>query len=469
MFDQIYSQASDALKLSFLGEAFSKYPQLREDFISFYLKPRESQLNMTVIDPDDFILASVDLIKEDLESFDFDEPDWHRLVYRHRSFHEGRVDPNQPEEDHLNGIVLFHIGLLEGYCTQKLFDLAFLYAVSLYQACYEVDLTDHEDILDDLRSILIDMLEQNLHSCLPLFKSIQLSADQLFTVATAVFDHFQLHQSKDAYFLAFFEPFLHATIHSGAEAAIVLDVVEAHHAADNVPWLYMELQRKAGGQQAWEKSALRFYRKNRSVANSLLEFYLSSDRTEFVRIAGELWRDGLFQDEFAQLYFEGMELSDNPQLYREVVLHLNRRRFSEVYYKALMELMNEEERMTYLETFQRDKPAYVLGLCLEEKYTEALRIADEYCNRWNLVDIMLPCLMHQPRATLEVLEAKIEELLVGERGPDFYERVTSVLFNASEISEIQQDVSKLIQRLYSRYGKLRGFGAELRHAGLIDF
>jgi len=48
MFDQFYQQFGEQLKLSFLQEAFRKYPHLKEDFLAFYLNPAGTQLKMTV-------------------------------------------------------------------------------------------------------------------------------------------------------------------------------------------------------------------------------------------------------------------------------------------------------------------------------------------------------------------------------------------------------------------------------------
>ncbi|MCC5935836.1 MAG: hypothetical protein JJU34_01015 [Lunatimonas sp.] len=468
MFDQFYSQANDMLRLAFLEEAFRQHPELKEEFIAFYLKPTAMQLKLTVEDPDDFIFASTDLIIQDLETPDFDELAWHRVVQRHRSPPEESGYEATWEENHLNGVISFHISLLEGYCTQRHFDLAYLYLISLYEACYEVVLTEEQDLLPDLRSILLDLLIDNLQPCMPLFKSIQLSSNQLFTVSTAVLDFFVQHRRQHAGFLRFFEPFLEAIIHTGTEAAIVLDVVESRNAADHLSWLYTELQRKAGGNQAWEKSARRYYKRNRSVASSLLAYYETSNKAEFARIAGELWRNGLFQEEFAQRYFEGMDPGADPALYREVVLYLNRWRFSEVYYRVLMNLMDSEERMSYLETFRWNKSAYVSGLCLERRYPEALRFAEVHCNRWNLQDILEPCLIYQPHKALLILEAKIEELLGEVRDRDFYQRVAWVLLFASDIPEIREDASALIVRLYRKYSRLRAFRSELRNAGLMD-
>ncbi|WP_209329349.1 hypothetical protein [Lunatimonas salinarum] len=200
-------------------------------------------------------------------------------------------------------------------------------------------------------------------------------------------------------FWFFFEPLLEAIIHTGTKAAIVLDVVESRNAADHLPWLYTELQRKVGGNQAWERSARRYYKKNRSVASSLLTYYEVSNKAEFARIAGELWRNGLF---------------------------------------------------------------------LEKRYPEALRFADVHCNRWNLRDILEPCLIYQPHKALLMLEAKIEELLEEERGRDFYQRVAWVLLFASDTPEIREDAAALIVRLDRKYSRLRAFRSELRNAGLMD-
>lgn len=467
MFDQFYQQSSDRLKLAFLEKALRKHPHLKEDFLAFYLTPQETPLEMTVSDPDDFILASVDLIREDLESIDMEEPDRERYAPRRGGYiheHEAR---EQLIEDQLFGIIAFHVGLVERYCAEKHFDLAFLYMISLYKACLEVELEDEYDALHNVNHILHNGLEDQLQACMSLFKAIQLSENQLFTIATVVSDQFHNYHQHDPGFLPFIEPYLFAVIHSGAEAAILLDLLREKKVGDHVPWLYTELVRKTSGTAVWEKSALQFYKKDKSVANALLEFYRTGHKSEFARIARDLWDEGLYRLEFADLYFETLQVADQPEFYKEITIHLNNQNFSPSYYGVLRELMEKEERLNYLETFKRNKPAYVGALCMEEMFADALQFADQHIDRWNMVEIMAPCLLAQPKAALQLLERKIEELLVDERGRNFYERIASVLEMAADIPAIREDVKKLVIRIYSFYSRLSALRGELRKAGLI--
>lgn len=331
----------------------------------------------------------------------------------------------------------------------------------------EAELDDEYETLPDANLTLIHLLEDQLHTCMPLFQAIQLSKDQLFTIASVLFDQFQKNYSNDPKFLTFFDSFLNAVIHSGSEASIVLDVIEKKKVGHHVPWLLTELHKKSGGTAAWEQSAREVYKNNMSVASSLLEFYKTDNKPEFVRIARELWQDGLFQSEFAKIYFEDLDPADDPNLYRTVTVYLNDRNFSERYYHVLLELMEKEERINYIETFKWNKPAYVHALCMEEKYTEALKFAGQHTDRWNIVDIMTPCLQFQPDLALEILERKIKELLVEERGRNFYERIARVLKIAADQSAIRPDAEKLAIKICSLYSRLTALRDELRIAGVI--
>lgn len=132
-----------------------------------------------------------------------------------------------------------------------------------------------------------------------------------------------------------------------------------------------------------------------------------------------------------------------------------------------MELMGKEERFDYMETFKWNRSAYVQALCMEEKYAEALRFAGQHIDRWNIVDVMTPCLHFQPVSALDLLERKIEELLVDERGRNFYERIAEVLKIAAEIPAIKENTEKLAMRIYSFYYRLSALRDELRIAGLV--
>ncbi|WP_158858666.1 hypothetical protein [Lunatibacter salilacus] len=80
---------------------------------------------------------------------------------------------------------------------------------------------------------------------------------------------------------------------------------------------------------------------------------------------------------------------------------------------------------------------------------------------------MIPCLQFQPASALDLLERKIEELLVDERGRNFLERIAEVLKIAAEIPAIKENAEKLAIRIYSFYSRLSALRDELRIAGLV--
>lgn len=467
MFDQFYHQSGDQLKLSFLDDVFIKYPNLKEDFLAFYLNHANRPLKITVIDPDDFILAAVDLIKADLESIDVSNPDWRNYVPRHNEYIPEYEAMIHMAEDAIDRIIGVHVCEVERYCTLHQYDLAFLQMISMYQACAEAELDDEYETLPDANKIMIDLLEQKLIEIIPIFHVMQLSEDQIFTVATVFFDQFQKKYQDEPEFLNFLEPYLSAMTHTGAEAAVLLDVIEDKKAAELVPWLYTETKRKAGGQQEWEQAARKVFKKSVSVASSLLEFYKNNNKSAFLQTAKELWAAGLFQVEFAKFYFDKLNPADDPDFYKAVTLCLNSERFSKKYYRVHQTLMEKEERLRYISTIKWNKPAYVSALCMEEKYTEALKFAGHHADRSNIVKIMTPCLKYQPTAALEVLEQKLEALLVEERGRDFYENVARVLKAAAEHSAIKIEAEKLAHKIYSSYSRLKAVRSELKAAGVI--
>lgn len=464
MFDQFYQQSSEQLKLAFLEEVFQKYPELKEDFLDFYLKPPGKTLKMTVRDPDDFIIASADLIRADLESININEPDWQEYVPPHNGYIPEYEAMEDMAEDEISNIIGLHVAEVERYCTEKQVDLAFLYMIGLYKACTKAELDDEYETLPDPVSSMLNQLDQHLQDCVPLFKVIQATEEQLFTIVSVLVDH---NQSDDG-LLPFFESYLYSLIHSGAAANILLDVIEKKKATDAIPWLVSELHRKSGGLPAWEQSALQFFKRNKHVASSLLEHYKNDNKQEFVSIAKTLWSEGFFQEEFASLYFDVLEPSDDPNFYKQVTVRLNERKFSENYYRVLQELMGKEERMRYIEKFHWDRPAYVLALCMEGKYKQAINYARQHADRWNIVAIMTPCIQGDPKAGLSLLDQKIQELLIDERGRNFYERIAQILKIATGIPGIQREAADLATKIYSTYSRLTALRAELRSAGLIS-
>ncbi|WP_209329340.1 hypothetical protein [Lunatimonas salinarum] len=467
MFDQFYQQSSDQLKLSFLQTVLEQDKQLQEQFINFYLEPKGKQLTLTVTDPDDFILASKDLIKADLESIRFDELDWDDYVPDRNGYIPEYQALEKMAEDEISRIIGLHVAEVERYCTIKHFDLAFFYMISIYRACLEAKLNeDYYEVSDPLLTML-NAFEYHLESCLPIFKAIQIPENQLFTIATVLFDQHTELGAEDSHFLLFFETCLYSIIHSGSQANILLDIVEEKHKAANLPWLYTELHRKTGGIEGFEKSALKYYQSNVHVAIELLNLYKSTDSYKFGEIAKQLWDNGLFHQECAELYFNVLNPREDPDLYLEVTKYLNKRKFSEKYYRIIQELMTEEDRMKYLKTLQTDHPAYITAMFMEGKFNEAHKHALHYTNRWNIIETMTPCLKYNPEQGIVILAKKTEELLLNERGRNFYARIAAILKVAKEIPAIQSQTQVLINRIVYANGRLSALKGEFRIAGII--
>lgn len=467
MFDQFYQQASDQLKLSFLNAILEQDEQLKEKFINFYLKPKNNQLILTVKFPDDFIFASKDLIKADLESIKFEELDWDDYVPDHNGYIPEHEALEQMAEDEISRVIGVHVAEVERYCSIKHFDLAFLYMISIYRACLEANLNkDYYEVSDPILTIL-NAFEYHLENCLPILKAIQVPENQLFTIATVLFDQHSELEAKDSRFLLFFEACLYSLIHSGSEANILLDVLEEKNKAANLPWLYTELHRKTGGIESYEKAALNHYQSSVHVALDLLDFYNFTDYNKFRNIAKQLWDNGLFRYECAELYFEILNPNEDPNLYLEVAIYLNKRNFSKKYYEIIQKLMAEEDRMKYLKTLQNNHPAYTTALCMEGKYTEAHKHVLLHTNRYNIIETITPCLEHNPEQGIVILAQKIEELLINERGRNFYARVATLLKIAKEIPNIQKQTEVLISRIVYANGRLSALQGELRVAGVI--
>ncbi|WP_241294991.1 hypothetical protein [Belliella kenyensis] len=467
MFDQFFQQASDQLKLSFLNTILEQDEQLKEQFINFYLKPKDKQLALTVTDPGDFILASKDLIKTDLESIKFDELDWNDYELAHSGYIPEHEALEEMAEEEISRVIGIHVAEVERYCSIKHFDLAFLYMISIYKACLDAKLNEDYYEVPDPSLTMLNAFENHLESFLPIFKAIQIPEDQLYTIATVLFDQHTELDDEDSSFLLFFEACLYSLIHSGSEASILLDVIEEKNKATHLPWLYTELHKKIGGIESYEKAALKYYQSSVHLALDLLDLYKSTDSNKFRNIAKQLWNNGLFRQESAELYFDVLNPNEDPSLYLEVTLHLIKWNFSKKYYKIIQELMKEEDRMMYLKTLQNDHPAYITALCMEGKINGALLHALHHTNRWNIVETMTPCLEHAPEQAIVILGQKVEELLLDERGRNFYARVATILKIAKDISAIQLQTEVLINRIVYANGRLSALKGELRVVGVI--
>lgn len=467
MFDQFYQQASDQLKLSFLQKIIEQNDHIKEQFINFYLEPKDKQLALTVTDPDDFIYASKDLIKEDLESIKFKDLDWNSYAPRNSGYvsHDDAFEYLAEEE--IGRVIGFHAFEVERYCSLKHFDLAFLYMISIYRACLEAKLDEDYAVLEFPLEMMLQNFDDHLQSCLPIFKAIQIPEDQLFTIAVVLFDQHNEINSDDSSFLTFFETYLLSLLHSGVEAGILLDVMEEKDKAACLPWLFTELHRKTGGTECFEMAALKHYKSSIHVAKDLLELYRSSDNLKFRNIAKQLWNNGLYHHECAELYFDVLDPKQEPALYLEITLFLNKKTFTKKYYEIIQVLMPEDERLGYLRTLQNKPPAYVLAMCMEGKITEALDHARIHTDRWNIIDTMTPCLKYAPQQALIILSQKVEDQLFNERGRNFYATIAKILKVAIEIPEIQKQTEVLVNRIVYSHGRLKALRDELRAAGVI--
>ncbi|MCC5917692.1 MAG: hypothetical protein JJU02_10260 [Cryomorphaceae bacterium] len=467
MFEQFFHQSSDKRKLEFLNEAFKKYPDLKEDFTNFYLKPSGKEQKMTIDGVDEFIQVTTDLVISELEAININDPDWENYVPRHNGYIPDYEAMEHIAEDKIEFHINLHLGDVERLCSEQQFELAFFHIIGVHDACLQAKLDDEYSAFEDANLKMIQFFECNLQTYLPLFKSIKLSEDQLFTIANGFFDHHHAYYSDHPDFLTLFDIYLEALVHTGAEANILLDLIEEKNIKNLLPRLVTELQKKAGGQLAWEQSALKYYKLDIQIARSLLVYYRTNNKPEFVKIARILWHEGYYLVELAKYFFDNLDISDDPELYKEITKHLNNRGFSEEYYRILQTLMNREERLNYIHRFKRDKPAYVRALFLEGENAKAIEFIGLHLDRYNFVEIITPCLQAQPKSALEILEIEIGKFLIDERGRNFYNRIAQILKTASEIPEIRTDVKKLAAKLYTDFSRLVAFRDELRSVGLV--
>lgn len=75
-------------------------------------------------------------------AIEINEPDWKNYVPRHNDYIPEYEAMEHLAEDEIAEVIEGYVEEVERYCTLKLFDLAFLYMISIYQACKEAELRE---------------------------------------------------------------------------------------------------------------------------------------------------------------------------------------------------------------------------------------------------------------------------------------------------------------------------------------
>lgn len=465
MSTQNFDQASTEVKLAFLESALQKDSQLQQEFESF-LKSRQKSMQRTINDPEAFIAEIAQILREELEGLNISDPDWEHYTPRHSGYIPEYEAAEHMAEDQVEEVMEGFFNDMEKHGREKRFDKAVLVAIGCYDACLTAQLENEHETLPDPEEFLLSTLKQILEKLNNLLEMTTVPDDQLYTITWALLNHARKHYNEDPGFLHFFETFMLTFATGKAQAFIVRQAInEMDLPPENIPQLITKVGKLLDGHEAWEKAALKLFTANKNIAGELLELYRQKDKEKFILIANELWQKDTFRKDFANLYFDTLQPSDHPSLYKEVILHLTDQRREEKYYIALMGLLNDDERQTFREKYAWDRKFYVLMLYLEGRHEEALDYIDKKTDYRDLAELIGYFTGHLPTRCFKLISEKTYKTIQRERGRHAYENIIAALKVALKIQGYEDAAHQLARELYNWKPRLPTLRKELQAAG----
>lgn len=465
MLSDQYHNSSSETKLDFLSKILESNSELQKEFLTF-LESNNIVPMKAMENPQGFIAEVAQELKEELEELDLSDPDWDDYVPHRGGYIPEYEAIDNMNEQQLEELIAGYYDAMEQHCMDKEFDKAFLFAIGCYDACKNASIEDEYSSFGDVNDFALQTLNEQLAKLNKLFSMITIPEDQFSTLIESVFIHSNLSTSTDG-LLRYFEQSLIDLLTDNAKAAIAdAEMKKQNIAPAAVPRLAARIEEMLRGDQAWEETALKYFREEEQLARDLLNLYAENDYPAFVKIAFELWQKDKFRSTFALFYFDNLQSDKDSSFYKIICLYLLNSTSDVKYYQAARDFMSMEERNNLIDKMVYQKALFVQILNVEHRYEEALDFIEDKANEYNLEELIRPFISDYPARSFHIISKTINKTLEKGRGRAVYERIVGILKLANLISTKKEETRQLIHAIYNHRPVLSALKDELRIGGL---
>jgi len=465
-FEESFANTPDEIKIAFLKELLDNNPGIKNQFLDYINAPDEEE---DEISPREYISDFYKEFRDSLEMLHFEDPDWENYEPRH----SGYIPEYEAMEHMAEDMVNDEFDMLKDEILANLeegnTDIALYQYIGVYNACKTATIDDEYEVIGDHTAYFMEKLKEIEPFILNELRKSVVSKGKVTLFTKVLFQEYLIeHEEKDG-FLTFFEPVL-LTLCTGKDIATNIENLLSKYKlhVSELPQLIMKIHSLKGDTNAWIEEGEKLLLEDKTVAGNMLQHYFNTSTEDFLRTAEKIFYHSSFRDDFIEYFYKHLDKNKAPELYKEnLKLLVDKTRKAE-YYKDLRELMEAEEKETFIKKYEKASPDfYTQMLAIENRYDEILKLLQrENKFLWDFNSIIERILPVYPDESFNILKEKCLKTVKNERGRYAYQRIVEYLKLAARIPEKQNEVTKLIDDLYNWTPRLPALRDEMKKAGL---
>jgi len=465
-FKTYYNKLSDGQKLKFLNAIISKNKDLQLALINF---DGAAEIEKDRLSFDRFVKIvndTMSVYRDKFEGVDTENPDWDNYAPSHSGYIEEWEQYMEASEQEFqvffDDFKSFSIDLI---IQQKVEELT-ARLIGLYKAVRSAEVPDPVYSFDDINDYLHDEYKRITADLIEKINISALSEPVVLNAFEHFFQYFKGAGDMSALLAFAMEDYLIALTGQTTQPKEILAIMDqAAIDRNHFPRLSLMLLKQAGKTDEWLLSAKIFYKLNDDVALQLLEHYFETDKTEFLKLAEELfgkdnrrWTrpvSGLITPELSRELFIKV-------FYRLVVNYSNLED-----YKKLRPFLDSSLLEKLLKEVRSNKPFQVQVLAAEQRFEEIKTIVQRNPDDWDYSELIRPVLSVYPEFCFDNIKQKVLRTIKNERGRSAYQQIVGWLQLADTIPGYKPQNRILARELYNHKPNLPALKDELRQGGLV--
>ena len=466
-FKVFYKRTTIEDKLRFLEEIIRHNDELQQAFVNF--SNVENRTNKD-ISPELFLEKIEKTRKQYLkyfESVDTENPDWDRYQPSHSGYIEEWEQYQEASEQEIEQFFrIFKTEAVDKIIQQKPEDFTAM-LIGLYEACLDAEIDDPVESFGDVNEFLVEEHTATMAGLIDKIKLSAVSGKRIRAAMTLFFYYCDEEYPGNTSFPNYFQPFLLALAEKSEQPDEILAIIdESKVSREALPQLILLLNKKAGNNTEWLRSAQQFFLSDNEVAKDLLNYYFENDKPAFVKTAKVLFeKDKRY---WAKILADKMDINLDKELHLNVFYQLTVHECKIDYYRKIKSLLNSENKEKLI-TEVKYNEVFLVEIYEEEKDFEKIKtLVQQNSESWDFEKLITPILSIYPAFCFKLIGDKATYALQsGERGRSLYQRIASWLSLAKQIPGHQAVTQALCIKLYNHKPNLPALRDEFRKAGLV--
>jgi hypothetical protein len=230
----------------------------------------------------------------------------------------------------------------------------------------------------------------------------------------------------------------------------------------------LAVNEKLADKEKWLEVAENNYKINRTVAEKLLQHFVS-DKKKLMQFAQDIaFR---FNNEFIPFFYENLNKEDNPDLYRKILSEHARISQTIALYRKLKKEYGADAAWEFIDSLENDWNAerfYILLLQEEKAYEKLLSLAKKKSDRHPAMAYLRPLVNRYPDDVFKIISTHAGRFLDENTGRNYYRQAAEWLKLLKQIRDKKtgKEATEFIKHLLDKFSNRRAMKDEFSKAGL---